>query len=175
MRLLWKSIRIWAIVAVIALELDGSVEAPGSTGPTTSASDNGKQSSETPTLTVKTDSRKESGEQIPTNPSSSSIVQSSSLANEKSRHTVTLRWNASVPATKSPVDAIKQYRVCRSMQPKVACKGKPENTIDWVPASNTIYVDTHGQSGQIYYYVTTAVSMGGAESQSSNEVHVQIP
>jgi len=174
MRGLSKAMENWMVAGVIALTLASTSQLRGSTALLAGTSDNGGQSFEPPKQDGRTDSAKENSQPIQSSPSTST-GQSLSQPSQKSGHTVTLRWAASAPATKALGDAVKQYRLCRSTRPNVVCKGNAENTIGWVPASDTSYVDTHVQSGQIYYYVTTAISMGGVESESSNEVRVQVP
>jgi hypothetical protein len=86
-------------------------------------------------------------------------------------HTVTLFWNASVPASAQPRDAVIGYIVYRST--------KPQDTsalpINIRHLTDTACVDMHVAPGQIYYYVTRAVSASGALSGPSNEIRVQIP
>jgi len=86
-------------------------------------------------------------------------------------HTVTLSWNASVPASALPRDAVIGYIVYRSTKPNDA--GAPP--INTRRLTNTTCVDIQVTPGQTYYYVTRAVSASGALSGPSNEVRVQIP
>lgn len=78
------------------------------------------------------------------------------------QHTVSLSWNAST-------SVVSGYNVYRS-----ATSGGPYARLSSLDAA-TIYADSTVQSGQTYYYVTTAVDSAGAESSYSNQVSVQVP
>lgn len=86
-------------------------------------------------------------------------------------HTVSLSWNASVPATSSSRDAVIGYIVYRSTKPHDT-KALPINIQRLV---DTKCVDTQVVPGETYYYVTRAVSARGALSGPSNEVRVKVP
>jgi hypothetical protein len=86
-------------------------------------------------------------------------------------HTVTLSWNASVPASALPRDAVIGYIVYRSMKPHDT--GAPPINIRRL--TDTTCVDMHVVPGETYYYVTRAVSASGALSGPSNEIRVQVP
>jgi len=86
-------------------------------------------------------------------------------------HSVTLSWNASVPASAQPRDAVIGYIVYRSTKPHDAT-ALPINV---QRLTATTCVDTQVSTGETYYYVTRAVSASGALSGPSNEVRVQIP
>src|SRR5689334_14157797 len=76
-------------------------------------------------------------------------------------HSVTLTWNAS---TSSGVTGYKVYRGSVS--------GGPYSLLS-TPGLVTTYTDNSVQSGQVYYYVTTAV--GSTESGYSNQAQATIP
>lgn len=78
------------------------------------------------------------------------------------QHTVSLSWNAST-------SVVSGYNVYRS-----ATSGGPYARLSSLDAA-TSYADSTVQSGQTYYYVTTAVDSAGAESSYSNQVSVQVP
>lgn len=78
-------------------------------------------------------------------------------------HTVSLRWD---PST-SPVAG---YNVYRSSTP-----GGPYAKINSAVAASTSYLDSSVQSGMTYYYVSTAVSTGGLESQYSSPSQAAVP
>jgi hypothetical protein len=86
-------------------------------------------------------------------------------------HSVTLSWNASVPASVLARDAVIGYIVYRSTKPHDP--GAPPINIRRL--TDTACVDTQVSPGEIYYYVTRAVSASGALSGPSNQVRVQIP
>jgi hypothetical protein len=86
-------------------------------------------------------------------------------------HTVTLSWNASVPASPLPRDAVIGYIVYRSA--KSHDTGAPPINIRRL--TDTACVDMQVAPGAVYYYVTRAVSASGAISGPSNEVRVQVP
>ena len=79
------------------------------------------------------------------------------------QHTVTLTWAADA----SPVAGYNVYRSTVS--------GGPYTRINNVLDAATNYVDNSVLSGQTYYYVTTAVNSGGAESTYSNQVVASVP
>jgi hypothetical protein len=79
------------------------------------------------------------------------------------QHTVSLSW--------SPDSlAVAGYNVYRG-----ASSGGPYSGLNSVLDSITTYTDSSVQSGQTYYYVTTAVSTTGMESGHSNQVKAVIP
>jgi len=75
---------------------------------------------------------------------------------------VDLSWN--------PVSAVVGYNIYRGSQ-----SGGPYSKINQVLDSSPTFSDTTVQSGQNYYYVTTAVDSTGAQSTYSNEVEETIP
>ncbi len=81
----------------------------------------------------------------------------------RSEHSVTLNWSAS--ATKVP-----GYNVYRSQ-----VSGSQYTRLNSGLDQETAYTDGTVQSGQTYYYVTTAVNGQGVESTPSNQVKVTIP
>jgi hypothetical protein len=78
------------------------------------------------------------------------------------QHSVDLSWN--------PVSAVVGYNIYRGSQ-----SGGPYSKINPVLDSSPTFSDTTVQSGQNYYYVTTAVDSTGAQSTYSNEVEETIP
>lgn len=79
------------------------------------------------------------------------------------QHVVDLSWKAS---TSSPAG----YNVYRG-----SASGGPYTRINSSLDASTYYSDGTVSSGQIYFYVTTAVDANGAESGYSNQVQVQVP
>ena len=79
------------------------------------------------------------------------------------QHSVALSWS---PST-STVTGYNVYRGTTSGGPYA----KVNSSVD----ATTTYSDGTVQSGQTYYYVTTAVASGGMESTYSNESAAQIP
>ena len=80
-------------------------------------------------------------------------------------HSVTLTWVAS---TSPNVTGYNIYRVTTS--------GGPYNTkLNSSPVSATNYLDGVVQSGQVYFYVVTAVDSSGNESAFSNQAQGVIP
>ena len=79
------------------------------------------------------------------------------------QHSVDLSWN---PSTSSVVG----YNVYRGSN-----AGGPYSRINTSLDSTTGYTDSTVQSGQTYYYVTTAVDSSSVESGYSNEVPVVVP
>jgi hypothetical protein len=80
------------------------------------------------------------------------------------QHTVDLSWNASTSTS------ITGYTVYRG-----TVSGGPYSKINSVLDSSMSYGDTTVQSGQAYYYVTTAADSAGVESSYSNQVQVGVP
>jgi uncharacterized repeat protein (TIGR03803 family) len=78
-------------------------------------------------------------------------------------HTVNLSWDAST-------SQVKGYNIYRG--PNLT---GPFQKINSILDPNTIYSDTTVQSGQTYFYVTTAVGKDGVESKYSNETEAVIP
>ena len=79
-------------------------------------------------------------------------------------HTVSLRWNASTSA------AVVGYNVYRSSKP-----GGPYTKINPVLDASTNYLDGSVQGGATYYYVSTAISASGVESEYSSQMQAVIP
>jgi len=79
------------------------------------------------------------------------------------QHSVSLSWN---PST----SAVLGYNVYRSTS-----SGGPYSKIDAALDTSTTYTDSTVQSGQTYYYVTTAVDGSGLESTYSNQAQAVIP
>jgi ASPM-SPD-2-Hydin domain-containing protein/HYDIN/CFA65/VesB family protein len=80
------------------------------------------------------------------------------------QHTVDLSWNASTSTS------ITGYNVYRGN-----VSGGPYSKINSALNPSMNYGDSTVQSGQSYYYVTTAVDSTGVESSYSNQVQVVVP
>ena len=103
-------------------------------------------------------------------PSSNVTSAPSGAAVSSSRpHSVTLSWNASIPASNSPGDMIRGYNVYRRDP------GKEYEKINTNLIRSTSCVDYLVKAGQTYYYETRAVSANGAVSRPSPEVKAVIP
>src|SRR5208337_1876270 len=94
---------------------------------------------------------------------------SGSAASSSKPHSVRLLWNASIPASNSPADAIQGYNVYRRSP------GKKYEKINTDLIRGMSCVDYLVKTGQTYYYETRAVSANGAVSQPSPEVRAVIP
>ena len=79
------------------------------------------------------------------------------------QHSVTLNWVAS-PST------VVGYNVYRSTQ-----GGGPFQRLNASPVASLQFSDGNVSSGQLYYYVVTAVDSAGAESIYSNESVASVP
>jgi len=82
---------------------------------------------------------------------------------------VRLLWNASIPASNSPADAIQGYNIYRRK------RGEKYEKINTDLIRGTSCVDYLVKTGQTYYYETKAISANGAVSQPSPEVRAVIP
>jgi hypothetical protein len=80
------------------------------------------------------------------------------------QHTVDLSWNASTSTS------VAGYNVYRS-----TATGGPFSKINPALNPSMSYSDGTVQSGQTYYYVTTAVDTNGVESSYSNQVKATVP
>ena len=90
------------------------------------------------------------------------ISHTSNSSEDATQHKVLLTWNPSS-------SIIKGYNVYRGVHP-----GGPYSRIaDLVPGN--AYNDAWVSSGQVYYYVVTAVALNSAESGYSNEVLAAVP
>jgi hypothetical protein len=78
------------------------------------------------------------------------------------QHTVDLGWDS--------VSAVVGYNVYRGTK-----SGGPYTRVNSALDASTTYSDNSVQSGQVYYYVTTAVDSSGAQSGYSNETQAAIP
>jgi hypothetical protein len=95
-------------------------------------------------------------------------------------HSVTLTWNASLPASTASRDAISGYNVYRSVTLPVAIV--EANRINCAFVTITSCVDNSVAAGQTYYYVATALVVAAsgsakesAASQPALKVTVPIP
>jgi hypothetical protein len=105
---------------------------------------------------------------ISTRPSASR----STLSLSPHPHSVTLFWNAAVPKSTSPRDAIKGYYVYRSLTSRTF----PESTrISGAPLTGTRCVDTNVEPRKTYIYVVKAVTEAEKQSGSSIEVQAVVP
>jgi len=87
-------------------------------------------------------------------------------------HSVTLSWNAAVPASNSPRDAVKGYYVYRSFASHTYAEG---NRISGSLVRGTQCVDTTVDPQKTYFYVVKAVTEGGEQSGSSIEIKAVVP
>jgi hypothetical protein len=86
-------------------------------------------------------------------------------------HSVRLSWNASVPATKAPRDAVVGYNVYRSTK----SHDRNPKRVNSKLCPGTTYVDPDVAAGKTYFYVTRGVNANGVESLPSNEAKVVMP
>jgi len=98
------------------------------------------------------------------NATNSPTAQSLSGSATSAQHSVALSWNTS---TSSNVAGYNVYRGTVSGGPYT----RINSALDTTPFST----DTTAQSGQTYYYVTTAVDSSGMESGYSNQVQAVVP
>ena len=87
-------------------------------------------------------------------------------AQHRKPHTVTLTWHRSIPNNGMPIAEYNVYRSTISGGPYVRLASK-------VPDAS--YKDTIVRSGEIYFYVVTAVDQSNHESKYSNEARAVIP
>jgi hypothetical protein len=92
-----------------------------------------------------------------------------STASPSKARGVRLSWNASVPASNSPPDAIKGYDIYRR-EP-----GEQYEKINRELMLGTSCVDKSVKAGQTYDYQTVAVSARGTASKPSNVAKATIP
>jgi len=78
-------------------------------------------------------------------------------------HSVRLSWDASVPASNAPADAVQGYNIYRH-EP-----GKQYEQINLVLIRETSCTDYAVKAGHTYFYQSTAVSVRGAVSKPSNQ------
>ena len=97
------------------------------------------------------------------NASVSTVSETVSGTGQAAQHNVSLSWS---PSTST----ITGYNVYRG-----TTSGGPYARINPSIDSVTAFADSTVQSGQTYYYVTTAVASGGMESKYSNETSAQVP
>lgn len=83
-------------------------------------------------------------------------------------HRVTLSWDPSIPTSAAGGDVI-GYNVYRRTR-----RGSMYIKINSSLVLDTSYVDDSVDSGEIYYYETTAVNSSGIESRPSNRVRIRI-
>jgi hypothetical protein len=91
---------------------------------------------------------------------------------EANRHSVTLVWKSSSPASMSPKDAIKGYFVYRSQVSQAYTDGDRLNSL---PLVGTRCSDATVQPRTTYYYVVKAVTESGVQSVVSKEIKAVIP
>src|ERR1700752_4253873 len=97
------------------------------------------------------------------NASTSTVGETVSGTGQAPQYKVSLSWS---PSTSSVIG----YNVYRG-----TTSGGPYAKINPSADTVTAYADSTVQSGNTYYYVTTAVASGGMESKFSNETAAQIP
>ena len=96
--------------------------------------------------------------------SSTSALETASGSGATIQHIADLSWNASTSAS------ITGYNVYRG-----TISGGPYSKINSALDTSMSYSDSTVQSGQTYYYATTAVDSTGVESSYSNQVQVVVP
>jgi len=96
--------------------------------------------------------------------SSTSASETATGSGATLQHTVDLSWNAS---TSTSVAGYNVYRATSS--------SGSYSRINSALNPSMSYTDSAVQSGQTYYYATTAVDSSGAESTYSNQVQVTVP
>jgi hypothetical protein len=87
-------------------------------------------------------------------------------------HSVTLSWDASIPTSASPGDAIRGYYVFRSLKSKSYAES---DRINKFPLTGTQCVDATVAPKTTYYYVVKAVAQSGVQSVVSEEIKAVIP
>jgi hypothetical protein len=87
-------------------------------------------------------------------------------------HSVSLSWNAALPASDSPRDVIKGYYVYRSLASHTYAEG---NKISESLVRGTQCLDTTVEPRKTYFYVVKAVTEGGEQSGSSIEIKAVVP
>jgi hypothetical protein len=91
---------------------------------------------------------------------------------------IRLTWNASVPASSAPRDAVQGYNILRH-EPGDACEHNPitchriNNKGYLVPGTSC--VDYGVQSGHIYIYQAQGVSVSGVAGKLSNAAKAKLP
>ena len=98
-----------------------------------------------------------------TNSPSTETLSGTGTQQSQSQHSVALSWDAST----SHVIGYNIYRGTAS--------GGPYAKLNPSATTTTVYTDSSVQSGQTYYYVTTAVDSGNVESAYSNQATAEIP
>ena len=96
--------------------------------------------------------------------SSTSATETATGSGGTIQHTVDLSWNASTSTS------IAGYNVYRATS-----AGGPYSRINSALNPAMSFSDSTVQSGQSYYYATTAVDTSGVESTYSNQVQVVVP
>lgn len=109
------------------------------------------------------------GDLQPTPASNVTTVRSGSASSSSKPHSVRLSWNASIPASNSPADAVQGYSVYRRDP------GKRYEKINTKLIRGTSCVDYLVKTKHTYYYEARAVSANGAVSKPSAEVRAVIP
>jgi fibronectin type 3 domain-containing protein len=94
---------------------------------------------------------------------SPAVVSLSGTGAAATQHSVTLTWNAST-------STVSGYNVYRS-----TVSGSGYSKLNSALVGGLNYTDSTVQSGQTYYYVTTAVDSSGDESGDSNQAQAIIP
>jgi hypothetical protein len=87
-------------------------------------------------------------------------------------HSVTLSWNATVPTSSSPRDAIKGYSVYRSLTSHIYAES---NRISESLVRGTQCVDSAVRPRKTYFYAVRAVTEEGRQSTFSIEIKAVVP
>ena len=98
------------------------------------------------------------------NPSATIVLSGTGVQPPPATHSVSLTWN---PSTSPEVIGYFVYRG--------AASAGPFTVLNTSPISTTAYTDTTVQSGQVYYYVVTAVDSSDTQSTYSNVASATIP
>jgi hypothetical protein len=103
--------------------------------------------------------------------SSSPADQAPASANSRP-HSVTLTWNAAVPGSNAPRDAIKGYYIYRSL---ISHRYGESDRMNQAPLRASQCVDTTVEPRRTYFYVVKSVTEGGRQSDSSAEIKAVVP
>jgi hypothetical protein len=87
-------------------------------------------------------------------------------------HSVTLSWNASVPASASPHDAVKGYYVYRNRK---SHRFSEHDRMNAVPLQGTHCVDRAVTPKRTYHYAVKAIAENGRKSDYSQPITAIIP
>jgi len=160
-----KSLSVWMIVVgavlwvVVFLTSDGVSQVRNSGG--VPASPGGARAQE------------QTGDIPPCNGASASPFAGRESAQvDPHRHSVTLSWDAAVPASTSPGDGIEGYYVYRSLTSR---RYTESDRIGRSLLRGTRCVDAAVEPHKTYFYIVKAVTKAGKQSGSSIEIKAVIP